>query len=117
METAPGPSVDDSLLPSKNLSMNILKGSVDDSGMNKVMENVGKSSIVTTEPYMNEEVMKTAILYVYPVPLDWNFDIIHKEFSKFGSINEIRNRLGKNYEFFESWIIFSNEREALRAYN
>ena len=32
-------------------------------------------------------------------------------------ISEIRNRLGNNYQYFESWIIFGSDEDALRAYN
>ena len=49
--------------------------------------------------------------------MDWSFDIIYEEFSRFGNIKEIRNRLGNNYQYFESWIIFSSDEDALRAYN
>ena len=52
-----------------------------------------------------------------PIPLDWSFDVIYEEFSRFGNIKEIRNRLGNNYQYFESWIIFSSDEDALRAYN
>ena len=70
------------------------------------------------EPFIHdeEEMVKTAILCAKPVPLDWNFDSAFKEFAKYGSIKEIRNRLGRKYEVFEYWIIFTKETEAHRAY-
>ena len=59
----------------------------------------------------------SSILHAKPIPLDWSFDVIYEEFSRFGNIKEIRNRLGNNYQYFESWIIFSSDEDALRAYN
>ena len=73
-----------------------------------------KSSVVTMEPY--EELFKSVILLVKPVPLDWSFDELNKEFSKYGSIKEIRNRLGEGNKFFENWIFFTKVTEAHRAY-
>ena len=79
---------------------------VDDLGKNKDLGNNSKSSLVTLEPYAinkeakNSGILKSPILYVEPLPLDWSFDFIYGEFSKFGPIKEIRNRLGKNHEFF-----------------
>ena len=73
-----------------------------------------KSSVVTMEPY--EELIKTVVLLVKPVPLDWSFYDLHKEFSKFGSIKEIKNRLGEGNKYFENWIFYSKMTEAHRAY-
>ena len=47
--------------------------------------------------------------------MSWSFDIIHREFVKFGTIREIRNRLRTDYLSFESWVIFDLGRDALRA--
>ena len=90
--------------PSKTLKL------VNDSGTNKDMVNV-----VTLEPYNVEEISNTPILHVESLPLSWSFDVIYKEFEEFGTIQEIRNRLGKNYQFFETWIIFVKAKDAERA--
>ena len=60
---------------------------------------------------------KSPILYVETLPLNWSFDVTYEIFSKYGGIKEIRNRLGKNYKFFETWIIYGNSKDALRALN
>ena len=85
--------------------------------------NVSKSSIATLEPYEGSGKKKgpknidSSILHAKPIPLDWSFDIIYKEFSEYGPIKEIRSRLGDKYKYFEIWIIFSNSSDALRACN
>ena len=56
-------------------------------------------------------------LHVKPVPLYWSFDIIYDEFSKFGTIKEIRNRIEEKFKFFETWIIFDKAEDALKALN
>ena len=95
---------------------------VDDSGAHHDLANGDDSSIFTLEPYAPSAKGKlnsatSSILHAKPIPLDWSFDIIYEEFSRFGNIKEIRNRLGNNYQYFESWIIFSSDEDALRAYN
>ena len=95
---------------------------VDDSGAHHDLANGDDSSIFTLEPYAPSAKGKlnsatSSILHAKPIPLDWSFDIIYDEFSRFGNIKEIRNRLGNNYQYFESWIIFSSDEDALRAYN
>ena len=95
---------------------------VDDSGAHHDLTNGDDSSIFTLEPYAPSAKGKlnsatSSILHAKPIPLDWSFDIIYEEFSRFGNIKEIRNRLGNNYQYFESWIIFSSDEDALRAYN
>ena len=95
---------------------------VDDSGEHHDLANGDDSSIFTLEPYAPSAKGKlnsatSSILHAKPIPLDWSFDIIYEEFSRFGNIKEIRNRLGNNYQYFESWIIFSSDEDALRAYN
>ena len=93
---------------------------VDDSGVHHDLANGDDSSIFTLEPYAPSAKGKlnsaTSILHAKPIPLDWSFDVIYEEFSRFGNIKEIRNRLGNNYQYFESWIIFSSDEDALRAY-
>ena len=95
---------------------------VDDSGAHHDLANGDDSSIFTLEPYAPSAKGKlnsatSSILHAKPIPLDWSFDIIYEEFSRFGNIKEIRNRLGNNYQYFESWVIFSSDEDALRAYN
>ena len=95
---------------------------VDDSGAHHDLANGDDSPIFTLEPYAPSAKGKlnsatSSILHAKPIPLDWSFDIIYEEFSRFGNIREIRNRLGNNYQYFESWIIFSSDEDALRAYN
>ena len=95
---------------------------VDDSGAHHDLANGDNSSIFTLEPYAPSAKGKlnsatSSILHAKPIPLDWSFDVIYEEFSRFGNIKEIRNRLGNNYQYFESWIIFSSDEDALRAYN
>ena len=95
---------------------------VDDSGVHHDLANGDDSSIFTLEPYAPSAKGKlnsatSSILHAKPIPLDWSFDVIYEEFSRFGNIKEIRNRLGNNYQYFESWIIFSSDEDALRAYN
>ena len=95
---------------------------VDDSGAHHDLANGDDSSIFTLEPYAPSAKGKlnsatSSILHAKPIPLDWSFDVIYEEFSRFGNIKEIRNRLGNNYQYFESWIIFSSDEDALRAYN
>ena len=70
---------------------------------------------VTLEPYEIDVDDSKHILFVKNVPLDWSFDIVHKEFLKFGVVREIRNRLGWRNKFFETWISFASAREATRA--
>ena len=97
--------------------------SVDDPGKEKDLGNNSNSSLVTLEPYSvdkedkSSENLKSPILYVEPIPLDWSFDIIYGEFSKFGPIKEIRNRLCENHKFFETWVIYKNVKDAVRALN
>ena len=93
---------------------------VDDSGAHHDLANGDNSSIFTLEPYAPSAKGKlnsatSSILHAKPIPLDWSFDVIYEEFSRFGNIEEIRNRLGNNYQYFESWIIFSSDEDALRA--
>ena len=95
---------------------------VDDSGAHHDLANGDDSSIFTLEPYAPSAKGKlnsatSSILHAKPIPLDWSFDVIYEEFSRFGNIKEIRNRLGNNYQYFESWVIFSSDEDALRAYN
>ena len=95
---------------------------VDDSGAHHDLANGDGSSILTLEPYALSAKEKlnsaaSSILHAKPIPLDWSFDIIYEEFSRFGNIKEIRNRLGNNYQYFEPWIIFGSDEDALRAYN
>ena len=95
---------------------------VDDSGAHHDLANGDDSSIFTLEPYAPSAKGKlnsatSSVLHAKPIPLDWSFDVIYEEFSRFGNIKEIRNRLGNNYQYFESWIIFSSDEDALRAYN
>ena len=95
---------------------------VDNSGAHHDLANGDDSSIFTLEPYAPSAKGKlnsatSSVLHAKPIPLDWSFDIIYEEFSRFGNIKEIRNRLGNNYQYFESWIIFSSDEDALRAYN
>ena len=95
---------------------------VDDSGAHHDLAIGDDSSIFTLEPYAPSAKGKlnsatSSILHAKPIPLDWSFDVIYEEFSRFGNIKEIRNRLGNNYQYFESWIIFSSDEDALRAYN
>ena len=95
---------------------------VDDSGAHHDLANGDDSSIFTLEPYAPSAKGKlnsatSSILHAKPIPLDWSFDVIYEEFSRFGNIKEIRNRLGINYQYFESWVIFSSDEDALRAYN
>ena len=94
---------------------------VDDSGMAKDLANDAESSIITMEPFVHNELNEreehsdSPILHVRPIPLNWSFDVISDEFSKFGKIEEIRNRLEKNYRSFETWIIFHSGKDAFRA--
>ena len=95
---------------------------VDDSGAHHDLENGDGSSILTLEPYALSAKEKlnsaaSSILHAKPILLDWSFDVIYEEFSRFGNIKEIRIRLGNNYQYFESWIIFGSDEDALRAYN
>ena len=95
---------------------------VDDSGAHHYLANGDDSSIFTLEPYAPSAKEKlnsaaSSILHAKSIPLDWSFDVIYEEFSRFGNIKEIRNRLGNNYQYFESWIIFSSDEDPLRAYN
>ena len=91
--------------------------SVDDSGMEKDMEKVIRTSIVTLEAFTTErrgnipQTIESPILHVESLPLNWSFDVICEEFSKYGVIKEIRNRLDKNYKFFEF------PKDAFRALN
>ena len=93
---------------------NAIKTSIDGSN---------KTSIATLEPFSGDKLegsLHTAnspILHVETLPLNWSFDVIYEKFSKYGGIKEIRNRLGKNYKFFETWIIYGNTKDALRALN
>ena len=97
--------------------------SVDDPGENKDLGNSSEHSFVTLEAYSiakedkSSKNLKSSILYVEPLPLDWSFDVIHGEFSQFGPIKEIRNRLCKNHKFFETWVIYKNVKDAFRALN
>ena len=71
---------------------------------------------VTLEPFtVPSEIPKSPILYVEALPLNWSFDDVHVEFSRFGSIKEIRNRLARNFKSFETWIIFHDVKDALKA--
>ena len=85
------------------------------------MGNVIESSIATLEPFLRDKLegslhtAKTPIFYVETLPLNWSFDVIYEKFSKYGGIKEIRNRLGASYKFFETWIIYVNTKDALRA--
>ena len=95
--------------------------SVDDHGENR---NSGKefSSITTFEPYdtngkKNSVNVDSPILYVESLPLCWSFDIVHETFSKYGVINEIKNRLDKNKKSFQTWIVYDNNKDALEALN
>ena len=95
---------------------------VDDSGAHHDLANGDGSSILTLEPYALSAKEKlnsaaSSILHAKPIPLDWSFDVIYEEFSRFGNIKEIRIRLGNNYQYFESWIIFGSDEDAFRAYN
>ena len=116
METLAGPSVNDS---SSNKNTPKDSNVVDDPSVNQDLT----SSIVTLEPYDNSakdnitNLTVSSVLHAKPIPLDWSFDVIYGEFSRFGSIREIRNRLGDNYQYFESWIIFNSDKDALRASN
>ena len=82
--------------------------SVDDLGRIKDLDSNSKSSLITLQPFSVDEEdksfenLKSPILYVERLPLDWSFDIIYEEFSKFGPVKEIRNRLCKNHKFFET---------------
>ena len=93
---------------------------VDDSGLNKDKISSVNSSITTLEPFetnIKENIAISSIIHAKPIPLDWSFDIIYAEFSRFGVVKEIRNRLGHNYHFFDTWIFFNSDKEALNAYN
>ena len=96
---------------------------VDDPGTKKEMANVNKSKVVTLKPFLSDviedstDLIKSNILNVKPVPLSWSYDIIYDEFAKFGTVKEIRSRLGKDYQHFETWIVFSNVRDAYKALN
>ena len=95
---------------------------VDDSGVHHDLANGDDASIFTLEPYAPSAKGKlnsatSSVLHAKPIPLDWSFDVIYEEFSRSRNIKEIRNRLGNNYQYFESWIIFSRDEDALRAYN
>ena len=94
-----------------------------DCGLNRNVGNASKSVISTLKPYegidkhKNPKAIDSTILHAKPVPLDWSFDIIYKEFSNYGPIKESRSRLGEKYKYFEIWIIFSSSSDALRACN
>ena len=78
----------------------------DDNGKDKDLGKM-RETVVTLEPYTaNIGDDSKAILFVKNVPLNWSFDIIFEEFTKFGKVKEIRNRLGERNKFFETWIIF-----------
>ena len=69
---------------------------VDDSGAEKDVDSILESSIVTMEPYkINQEILNSSILHVKHIPLNWSFDVIYGELSKFGTVKEIRNKLGE----------------------
>ena len=89
-------------------------GSEDDLGK-KLDSGKDLKLAVTLEPYVTDVDESKYILFVKNVPLDWSFDIIHREFTKFGVVREIRNRLGERNKFFETWISFVNARDAARA--
>ena len=96
-----------------------LASNVDDSGsLKELSKNSSTSSVVTLEPYSltNMKDNSKSVLYVKKVPLNWSFDIIYEEFSKYGKIKEIRNRLGENHRFFETFIIYVSPTDALRAF-
>ena len=116
----PGPSVDEFKLPAMEL----------------LSDDSQTSSVVTLEPYVPDKSRNTPgsnsgklynveknfenskfILHLKPVPLSWSFDVIYGEFSKFGIIKEIRNRIEEKFQFFETWIIFVKAEDAYRAFN
>ena len=115
METLFGPTVDDLLPPLENL----IPESPQDLNV-ATLEPCASGSIVTLEPYRTGSLDKNSgldkfILHVENVPLSWSFDIIYEKFSKFGVVKELRNRLGKNYECFETWVIFLTAQDAFKA--
>ena len=112
-------------LPGRSISFRLMETfdiSVDDSGMDKDKVDTANSSVVTLEPFeinkrdSSTNIAISSILHARPIPLDWSFDVICGQFSSFGTITEIRNKLGNNYQFFESWIFFKSDKEALKAY-
>ena len=110
-----GPVCTDKVLETRTAEL------VDDNGTGKDLVKVSKSCIKTLIPFISSEsdecveAANSPILHVRPIPLQWSFDLIAEEFGKFGKIKEIRNRLDKSYKFFETWIIFNCDRDALRA--
>ena len=77
---------------------------VDDSGAHHDLANGDGSSILTLELYALSAKEKlnsaaSSVLYAKPISLDWSFDVIYEEFSRFGNVKEIRNRLGNNYQY------------------
>ena len=89
--------------------------------MNKDIGIAVESNILTLEPYEGKQgnsksnMLNSSILLVKHIPLSWSFDIIYAEFSKFGSVIEIRNQLGEKYESFNTWIIFDSSKDAANA--
>ena len=93
---------------------------VNDSGLDKVTGNNDLKSCATLKPYVSptnvrEHGLVSSILFVEFLPLTFSYDLIYKEFSSFGCIKEIRNRLSTNAQFWETWIIFVTADEAFRA--
>ena len=111
------------LLPQLQMERGLLKPQpLLTTGAHHDLANGDDSSIFTLEPYAPSAKEKlnsaaSSILHAKPIPLDWSFDVIYEEFSRFGNIKEIRNRLGNNYQYFEFWILFVSDEDTLRAYN
>ena len=79
-----------------------------------------KSPLVTLEPFVVSDCIPKGnenILFVESLPVDMNFESITKEFEAFGSISEIRLKLGHNYLSWQVWLVFNSHKEALHAYS
>ena len=63
-----------------------------DSAPDKDTGNIKKSSVVTLDPYAVDnlettaQIAKSNILHVEPLPLNWSFNDVYEEFSKFGLV-------------------------------
>ena len=114
-----------------NPSSNYLDSNVDDHGVEKVNPlvtdfgsekddgNIDLKTCATLKPFippiLEEQFLVSSIVFVEALPLSFSYDIIHKEFSTFGPIKEIRNRLSYQAQFWEMWIVFYNAEDASRA--
>ena len=98
-----------------SLILDVTDLNIDNPNLNKDKANAN-SCVVTLEPFtVSSELPKAPILYIESLPLSWSFYDVHEEFSRFGRVKEIRNRLCRNFRSFETWIIFHDVKDALKA--